>query len=297
MDRYSDMAILVAVVDAGGFSPAARKLGMTHSAISKRVQRLEDRLGIQLLSRTTRMVALTDAGERYVREARPILADIQALEAAVLLDSDAPRGMLRVTSSNAFGHHHVVPAVVDFMRTYPDIKVNLTLTDAIVDLRHERIDVAIRSGAVSDPSLVAQKLASNERIICASPRYLELHGVPARPADLAEHLCLKLNFESRFNDWEFRSASNREIRLEGSFSCNSVEAIRTLCLAGAGIARLPEFMVRDDLKSGRLVALLQDISRASDSAIYALRAPSNFVPARTRAFIDFLSDRFASTLE
>ncbi|MNZ47419.1 HTH-type transcriptional regulator DmlR [compost metagenome] len=293
MDRYSDMAILVAVVDAGGFSPAARKLNMTHSAISKRVQRLEERLGAQLLLRTTRTMTLTDAGGRYVREARPILEDIQALEAAVVHDSDAPRGTLKVTSSSAFGQHHIVPAVIDFMRIYPDIKVNLTLTDAIVDIRHERIDVAIRSGVVADQSLVAHELASNERLVCASPDYLATHGVPAKPSDLSEHLCLKLNFESRFNDWEFRSTSNREIRLDGSFTCNSLEAIRTVCLEGAGIARLPEYMVNDDLKAGRLVPLLREFSRSSGSAIYALRAASDFVPTRTRVFIEFLSDRFA----
>ena len=294
MDRYSDMAILVAVVDAGGFSPAARKLNMTHSAISKRVQRLEERLGAQLLLRTTRSMTLTDAGGRYVREARSILEDIQALEAAVVHDSDAPMGTLKVTSSSAFGHHHIVPAVVDYMRQYPGIKVNLTLTDAIVDIRHERIDVAIRSGALSDQSLVAHKLASNERLICASPEYLAAHGVPAKPSDLSGHLCLKLNFESRFNDWEFRSSSSREIRIEGDFTCNSLEAIRTVCLEGAGIARLPEYMVNDDLKAGRLIPLLQEFSRSSSSAIYALRAASDFVPTRTRAFIEFLSDRFAS---
>lgn len=294
MDRYTDMAILVAVVDAGGFSPAARKLRMTHSAVSKRVQRLEERLGTQLLLRTTRTMALTEAGGRYVREARPILEDILALEAAVTLDSDTPSGMLRVTSSNAFGHHHVVPAVIEFMRFYPDIKVNLTLTDAIVDIRHERIDVAIRSGALTDSTLVAQMLGSNERTICASPAYLESMGVPTKPADLSEHLCLKLNFESRFNDWEFRSTSSREVRIEGSFSCNSVEAIRTACLAGAGIARLPAFMVGDDITAGRLIPLLQATSRSSDSGIYALRVASDFVPARTRVFIEFLADRFAS---
>jgi DNA-binding transcriptional LysR family regulator len=294
MDRYSDMAILVAVVDAGGFSPAARKLNMTHSAISKRVQRLEDRLGVQLLLRTTRTMTLTDAGARYVREARPIIEDIQAMEAAVIHDSDAPRGTLKVTSSSAFGHHRIVPAVIDFMRIYPDVKVNLTLTDALADIRHERIDVAIRSGAVTDQSLVAHKLASNERLICASPAYLAAHGTPAKPSDLSDHRCLKLNFESRFNDWEFRSSSSREIRMEGDFTCNSLEGIRTACREGAGIARLPEYMVSDDLKAGRLVPLLQDFSRSSDSAIYALRAASDFVPAKTRVFIEFLSDRFAS---
>ncbi|MCY1300162.1 HTH-type transcriptional regulator dmlR [compost metagenome] len=294
MDRYSDMAILIAVVDAGGFSPAARRLNMTHSAISKRVQRLEERLGAQLILRTTRTMALTEAGGRYVREARPILEDILALEAAIVHDSDAPRGTLKVTASNVFGHHQLVPAVIDFMRIHPDIRVNLTLTDAIIDIRQERIDVAIRSGVLSDPSLVAHKLGSNERLICASPAYLEAHGVPAKPSDLSRHLCLKLNFESRFNDWEFRSSSSREIRMEGGFTCNSLEAIRTVCLEGAGIARLPEFMVSDDVKAGRLTPLLQEFSRPSDSAIYALRAASDFVPARTRVFIEFLANRFAS---
>lgn len=295
MDRYTDMAILVAVVDAGGFSPAARKLGMTHSAVSKRVQRLEDRLGTQLLLRTTRTMALTEAGDRYVRDARPILDDIRALEAAVMLDSDTPRGLLRVTSSNAFGHHHVVPAVVDFMRVYPHIRVNLTLTDSIIDIRHERIDVAIRSGALSDSSLVARMLGSNERIICASPGYLEAMGRPATPSDLSAHQCLKLNFESRFNDWEFRAPSSREVRLEGNLSCNSVEALRTACVAGAGIARLPRYMVSDDITAGRLIPLLQDSSHSSDSGIYALRVVSDFVPARTRVFIEFLAERFSST--
>ena len=154
MDKYSDMAILLAVVDARGFSPAARKLKMTHSAISKRVQRLEDRLGTQLLSRTTRTLSLTQTGERYVQLARPILEDIQALEAAVMHESEAPRGTLKVSAPNALGQYHVVPALIDFMRLYPAIKIDLTLTDAILDIRHERIDVAIRSGVLSDPSLV-----------------------------------------------------------------------------------------------------------------------------------------------
>ncbi|VVO28135.1 LysR family transcriptional regulator [Pseudomonas fluorescens] len=294
MDRYSDMAILIAVVDARGFSPAARKLRMTHSAISKRVQRLEERLGTQLLSRTTRSMTLTQAGEMYVQAARPILEDIQALEAAVVHDSDAPRGTLKVSAPNALGQYHVVPALIDFMRLYPDLKIDLTLTDAIVDIRHERIDVAIRSGALSDPSLVAHKLSSNERLVCASPAYLDAHGVPGEPCELADHPCLKLNFESRFNDWEFRAPNSRAIPIEGGFTCNSLDAIRTLCLAGSGIARLPKYMVNEDVQAGRLIPLLQAFSCPTTSAIYALRAAGDYVPARTRVFIAFLAERLTA---
>lgn len=295
MDRFSDMAILLAVVDARGFSPAARKLGMTHSAISKRVQRLEDRLGTQLLSRTTRTMTMTQAGERYVQLARPILQDIQALEAAVVHDCDTPSGTLKLSAPNALGQYHVVPALIDFMRLYPDIKIDLTLTDAVVDIRLERIDVAIRSGVLSDPGLVAHKLSSNERIVCASPAYLDEHGVPAEPGELAHHLCLKLNFESRFNDWEFRTSTSRAIPIEGSFTCNSLDAIRTLCLAGAGIARLPRYMVNEDVDAGRLIPLLQAFSSPTTAAIYALRAAGDHVPARTRVFIAFLAERLTAT--
>jgi DNA-binding transcriptional LysR family regulator len=294
MDRYSDMAILIAVVDAHGFSPAARKLKMTHSAISKRVQRLEERLGTQLLSRTTRSMTLTQAGEKYVQAARPILEDIQALEAAVVHESDAPRGTLKVSAPNALGQYHVVPALIDFMRRYPDLKIDLTLTDAIVDIRHERIDVAIRSGVLSDPSLVAHELSANERLVCASPAYLEAHGVPAEPDELAGHPCLKLNFESRFNDWEFRTSTSRTIPIEGGFTCNSLDAIRTLCLAGTGIARLPAYMVNEDVQAGRLIPLLQAFSSPSTSAIYALRAAGDYVPAKTRVFIAFLAERLTT---
>lgn len=291
MDRYSDMAILLAVVDARGFSPAARKLRMTHSAISKRVQRLEDRLGTQLLLRTTRTLSLTQTGERYVQLARPILEDIQALEAAVVHESEAPRGTLKVSAPNALGQYHVVPALIDFMRLYPAIKIDLTLSDAIIDIRHERIDVAIRSGTLADPSLVAHKLSANERLVCASPAYLEAHGVPAEPGELADHSCLKLNFESRFNDWEFRSSTSKAIPIEGAFTCNSLDAIRTLCLAGTGIARLPRYMVNEDVQAGRLIPLLQAFSGPSTSGIYALRVAGDYVPARTQMFIDFLCER------
>ncbi|MEO5325773.1 LysR family transcriptional regulator [Mesorhizobium sp. CC13] len=293
MEAHSDMAIFVAVIDSGGFSPAARRLGMTHSAVSKRVRRLEDRLRIQLLLRTTRSMSLTEAGQKYLREARSILHGIEALEAGMALGADVPRGTLKISASNAFGRLQVVPAIVDFMRIYPDLHIDLSLTDAVIDIGYERVDVAIRSAILKDSSLIARKLASNDRIICVAPAYLETRGVPTKPSDLAAHLCLGLNFQSRFNDWEFRGG--RKVRMDGRFTCNSVEALHAACLAGVGIARLPEFMVGSDLAEGRLISLLNDARLPSESAIYAVRPDADFVPMKTRSFIDFLVDRFSPT--
>lgn len=294
MEANSDMAIFVAVIDSGGFSPAARRLRITHSAVSKRVQRLENRLGIQLLLRTTRSMSLTEVGEKYLSEARSILHNIEALEGGIILGANAPRGTLKISASNAFGRQQIVPAIVDFMRIYPNLRIDLTLTDAIIDIRYERIDVAIRSAVLKDSSLIARKLASNDRIICAAPAYLGAKGVPTKPADLAAHVCLRLNFQSRFNDWEFRSTSPK-IRIDGGFTCNSVDAMHTACLAGVGIARLPESMIGSDLAEGRLISLLNDSRLPSESAIYAVRPDADFVPTKTRAFIDFLVDRFTPT--
>lgn len=292
MDRYSDMAILVAVVDAGGFSPAARLLNMTHSALSKRVQRLEERLGVQLLLRTTRLMRLTEAGERYVSEARPILDDIRSMESAVVSDSNVPRGRLTLSASNVFGQYHVVPALIEFMRRYPDIKVDLNITDRFVDVKHEKVDLAIRVGQTTESGVVAHKLGESERAICASVDYLERNGTPLIPADLAGHNCLRLNFETGFNDWGLCGVMPGDVRLSGRFTCNSVEALHTLCAAGEGIARLPMFMIGEEVKRGTLKLLFQDALGPAISTIYAVRASGDFVPGKIKLLIDFLIERF-----
>ncbi|MFS3136046.1 LysR family transcriptional regulator [Gluconacetobacter sacchari] len=292
MDHHSEMAIFAKVVAAGGFSAAARDLKMTHSAISKRVKRLEERLKTQLIVRTTRGITLTESGENYLQETKRIIESIESIENAIVNSSGDPRGHLRISVSNAFGRQHIVPAVVDFMKLYPEVVVDLTLTDRIVDLRDERVDIAIRSGVLSDSGLIVRKLASNERIICASPAYLTRKAYPSKPQDLANHECLKLNFPSKFDEWEFRGIRNKRIKLGGSFVCNSVEALHMACLAGIGIARLPEFLLAADLSCGRLISLLNDARLPTNSKIYIVRPAGNIVPAKTRAFIDFLVARF-----
>ncbi|KTT63217.1 hypothetical protein NS383_20975 [Pseudomonas oryzihabitans] len=292
MDHHSDMAIYVKVVAAGGFSAAARELKMTHSAISKRMSRLEERLKTQLIIRTTRGMTLTEAGEQYWREAKQIVERIEGLESTIIGSSGTPHGQLRVSASTAFGRQQIVPAVVDFIKLYPAVDVDLTLTDRVVDLKEERVDVAIRSGSLKDSGLIARKLVPNERILCASPAYLADHPRPMEPGDLANHLCLKLNFPSEFDEWEFIGTQNRKIKTGGSFVCNSVEALHMACLAGLGIARLPEFLLGEDLASGRLVSLLDEVRPSTGSNIYAVRPAGHIVPAKSRAFIDFLLARF-----
>jgi len=292
MDRISDMAVFVAVIDNEGFSPAARTLGMTHSAVSKRVSQLEQRLGIQLLVRTTRTMRLTDAGEAYLGEARRILDAISALEQGLDEAAQGPRGTLRVSASNAFGQRHIVPAATDFMRAHAQVRIDLTLTDQMIDLVASGTHVAIRSAALTDSSLVARKLAVNERIVVASPAYLSTQGMPRDPVDLEGHACLLLNHETRFNDWGYRSPTGRRLKLQGGFACNTVEGLHQAVLAGIGIARLPAFLIGEDIAAGRLTPILEEFRPPAESAIYALRPEAGITMPAARAFIDFLVARF-----
>lgn len=292
MDRYSDMAVFVAVIDNGGFSPAARSLGMTHSAVSKRVSQLEQRLGTQLLVRTTRMMRLTDAGQAYIGEARRILEAIATLEQGLDQAAQEPRGILRISASNAFGQRHIVPAAIDFMRTHPQVRIDLTLTDQMIDLVASGTHVAIRSAALTDSSLVARKLAVNERIVVASPAYLAEQGTPRDPGDLEARDCLLLNHETRFNDWGYRSPTGRRLKLQGAFACNTLEALHAAVLAGVGIARLPAFLIGEDIAAGRLVSILEEYRPPAESAIYAVRPGAGITMPAARVFIDFLVARF-----
>lgn len=286
-----DMALVLAVVDEGSFSAAARAMGQTHSAVSKRIGQIEQRLGVQLLIRSTRSMRLTEAGEHYVLEARDILHRIASLEERIADGGAGLRGRIRVTTSNAFGQMHVVPAIVKFMELNPEIEIDLTLTDVVVDIVRDGFDVAIRSAALPDSSLVAFKLLTNRRVVCAAPGYIERRGRPNRPEDLADHACLRLNLPSAFNQWTLKST--HQVRLGPGFACNSIEALHAACIAGTGIAWLPMFLIGHDLKAGRLVSLLDDYrDPAVDSTISVLRPAGDIVPARTRALIDFLSERF-----
>ncbi|MBD9507458.1 LysR family transcriptional regulator [Ensifer sp. ENS10] len=293
MDRQEAMAVFLAVVEEGDFSAAARRLRMTPSAVSKIIGRLEARLGVRLLQRSTRSISLTSEGSAYAESARRILGDIEDAEFAIQPGAE-PRGRLRVSLPSAFGHRLIVPMLPAFIERFPAIDLELDFSDAIVDLMNGDADVAIRVAAQSDSTLVTRRLASNRRVICAAPGYLERHGVPKTPDDLQRHVCLAITAHGRLNVWEFQDGNGRHaIRVRGSVEANSTEALRHLALAGIGIVRLSEILVGGDIRAGLLVPLLTDCNYAEAEPITVVYPHRRFLPPRVRVFVDFLAEQFA----
>lgn len=291
--QQTELEILLAVVDHGNFSAAARVLGYTPSAVGKRVHQLEQRLNVPLLIRSTRHMTLTEAGRRYADEARILYARLTALEEDISDDTNTLRGTIRLTSSAALGRLHVVPLIVEFMDRHPEIEIELQLTDKLIDLVSEGYDLALRSGVLRDSTLISRRLLDNSRWVCASPTYQEKNGIPETPEELTAHRCLRLRHERQLSDWGFSLPRSSVARLGSGFTCNSLEALRAACLAGHGIAWLPEFLVSNDLQDGGLVPLLKDYttSRAGGD-IFLLRPEATFLPRRVRTLIEFFADRF-----
>ena len=237
MDRYGEMQAFLQVVDHGGFTEAAKPLGLSPSAVSKLISRLEDRLGARLLQRTTRRVSLTAEGRVYADQVREILADIDAVEASVGGAEAEPRGSLRVNVAHGFGMTQVVPLLPGFLARYPKVDVQITFADHVVDLVAEGEDIGIRTGQLRDETLIARKLGEHRRIICAAPSYIETYGMPQRPEDLAHHNCLLFDGPEGLNEWPFRkpdgSIERRPIR--GNFRSSNGDAIFRMLLAGVGL--------------------------------------------------------------
>ena len=288
MQRSDEMTVFVNVVREGGFSAAAKVLELTPSAVSKQVSRLEDRLNVQLLNRTTRQLSMTDEGETYFQRATAILADIEEAEALVSDRRGSPSGMLRVTSSITFGRHQIVPLMPEFLNKFRDVRLQLSLSDNVVDLVQEGFDVAIRVADLTDSSLVARRLAVDRRVVCAAPSYLERFGTPRSPEALRDHNCLVIMNIPSMHDWEFIfGGATRKIHVEGRFETNSGVAVHEAALDGIGIAQLPAYLVAPDLKEGRLVSFLED-RVAEGKPIYAVYPHTRHLSPKVRAFIDFL---------
>ena len=293
MDTTNDMRAFVRVVEHQSFSAAAVVLGLTPSAVSKLVSRLEDRLGVRLLHRTTRRLALTSEGEVYFARARQILADIEEVEAEVTKSRGSPRGRLHVHTSNAFGVHQLAPALPQFLMRYPDIEVELSITDRIVDLVGERADVAIRGGPIADTSLSARKIGEFERTICAAPSYLARRGVPRTPAELASHVCVvAAPMSSR---WPFRTRTGLDlVEVMPRVTTDNGEAALRLALGGAGIARLADVIIGEPIRSGLLVPLLTDVHHTELLPLSAIYLAGRHRLPKVRVFLDFLVEQFAS---
>ncbi|MDJ0683695.1 MAG: LysR family transcriptional regulator [Alphaproteobacteria bacterium] len=297
MDNINEMQVFARVVDSGGFSSAARSLNLSPSAVSKQITRLEDRLGVRLLTRTTRRLNLTEEGDAFYHRVKRILADIDEAEQAISISKGAPRGHLRVTSSVAFGENQLAPLLLEFLDRYPEITFELVLSDGIIDLVEEGIDVAIRQGKLSNSAMVARKLADIRRRIVAAPAYIEKFGLPESPDDLHQHNCLGFAGHPYLNDWPFKFPDGRRqtVRATGNFYANNGESIYDLLMAGLGIARAAEFMVGHHIREGSLVEVLPEFLEDELTPIHAVYPDPRHLSPKTRAFIDYMVEKLTPT--
>ena len=292
MDATSDLRVFVRVMDRGNFSLAAKDLGITPSAVSKLISRLEDRLGVRLLERNTRRLALTPEGETFLSRARRIVADIEEAEAEVARVHGAPRGKLRINAGTAFGLHQLAPALAEFLARYPEIDVELSITDRLVDLIEQQSDIAVRSGHIPEGPFIQRKLADLQRVICAAPSYLAKHGTPKVAADLKDHDCVAVAGPG-LNRWPFKSRGGIDVvEVRPRVTTDDAEVALRLAIEGAGIVRLSDVIVGDPLRDGELVAILADSHHVEPFPLAAIYpAGRNRLP-RVAVFLEYLQERF-----
>lgn len=289
MDHKTDMSVFVKVVEFSNLTKAGREMRMTPSAVTKRINNLETRLGVRLLNRTTRKISLTEAGVEYFEKSTQILRDINWLESSLSSQNSNPRGILKVTASSLFGRIQLCSLVQEFRQQYEDVHVHLHLTDRHVDLIGEGFDIAIRNSDIGDSNLIVRKLADDRRVICGAPQYFARRGYPKVPADLMMHDCLLLRFPgSRQYRWHFR-ANEEDISfmMKGPIDSNSSEALHQWTLDGLGLSVRSTSEISDDLKAGRLEAVLTEFSPLSH-AYHVVVPQRELLPQKTRVFMDFL---------
>ncbi|MDX2464243.1 MAG: LysR family transcriptional regulator [Porticoccus sp.] len=292
MEGFGAIPVFVAVVENGGFSAAARKLGISKSAVSKRINCLEKHLGVRLLHRTTRKLSLTEAGERYFEHALQALKAAGQAEDAVTELQGEPQGKLRISSPMSFGRLHVAPLIPKLLRRYPKLEIDLVMDDRNVDLVAEGFDVAIRSGNLSDSTLICLKLAPLRQVLCASPEYINSYGLPGTPAELTGHNCILFSYSIDSNEWTLIREDEPEIvTVSGNYRVNNSEALLEALKEGIGIGRLPTFVAGPDLKTGRLVELFKSY-RIPEHTFYAVFPEREYLPAKVRAFLDFATECF-----
>lgn len=292
MDRLDDMLAFIKVVDARSFTAAAERLNLSKSVVSRRIAELENRLGARLLNRTTRKLSLTEVGQAFYDRCTRILSDLDEAERAVADLHAAPRGRLRVNAPLSFGLLHLSAAVAEFMQAFTSIEVDIDLNDRYVDLIDEGYDVAVRIGRLRDSSLIARRLAPNRRVLCASPAYLERHGIPTAPEDLTRHNCLLYTNVPTAEQWQFRvGGETRSVRVSGTLRANNGDILLAAAVAGHGIVIAPTFMCGEALASGALCSLPLE-GYASESSVYAVYPQNRHLSPKVRAFVDFLAARF-----
>ncbi|MFP2238471.1 DNA-binding transcriptional regulator YafC [Pseudescherichia vulneris] len=285
-----EIAIFIAVVESGSFSRAAEQLGQANSAVSRAVKKLESKLGVSLLNRTTRQLSLTEEGERYFRRMQGVLQEMAAAENELMETRHTPRGLLRIDAATPVILHYLMPLIKPFRERYPEITLSLVSSETFINLIERKVDVAIRVGTLTDSSLRARPLFASYRKIIASPDYLERFGTPETVDDLKQHLCLGFTEPALLNTWPLACCDGQLHEVTSGISSNSGETLKQLCLSGNGIACLSDYMVDKEIARGEFVELLADKRLPVEMPFSAVYYSDRAVSTRIRAFIDFLSE-------
>ena len=294
MNRFDEMQAFVGVVDAGSFVRGAEALGMSKPAVSRHVSALETRLGVRLLQRTTRRLSLTAEGQQFYTRCRSLLDDMADAEGELTSKSREVGGLLRVNAPLTFGILHLAPLWAAFKSRYPNVALDVTLSDRVVDLVDEGYDLAIRIARLADSALVSRRLATTRMVLCASPKYLRKHGRPKHPTDLAAHATIAYTYWANGDDWSFTGPDGEvTVRVKPWMHTNNGDSCRASALAHHGIVMQPTFRVGDDLAAGTLVELLPQY-RGVELGIYAVYPTRRHLAPRVRALIDFLAAHFAT---
>jgi DNA-binding transcriptional LysR family regulator len=292
MQDLNLLAIYAHVVDSGSFAEAARRLGTSRSAVSKAITRLEKSLGARLLNRSTRHLSVTEVGAAFAEHCNRILDEVSLAERAVSSLHGEPRGVLKVAASVAFGTLHVAPALAEFLGRYRDLDVDMSITDRSIDLAEEGYDVLIRVAREAPPALVARRLAPVRRKLCGTPAYFAKYGVPQTPQDLVDHNCLDYTLADERGLWRFDGPDGPiAVAVSGRLRMDDDEALSHAVLGGLGLALLPTFIIGKDLQAGRLQDALSQYIPV-ERHVYAIYLPTRHLPAKIRAFIDYLLERF-----
>uniref|UniRef100_A0A8I0D2Z5 LysR family transcriptional regulator n=1 Tax=Pseudomonas tritici TaxID=2745518 RepID=A0A8I0D2Z5_9PSED len=285
-----ELVIFVAVVESGSFSRAAVQLGQANSAISRSVKKLEMKLGVSLLNRTTRQLSLTEEGERYFRRVQSILQEMAAAETEIIETRSTPRGLLRIDAATPVVLHFLLPLVKPFRERYPEVSLSLVSSETFINLIERKVDVAIRAGTLTDSSLRARPLFTSYRKMIASPGYIARYGNPTNVDDLKRHVCLGFTEPVSLNTWPIAGRDGQPYEIISGLSSNSGETLKQLCLSGNGIACLSDYMINKELEKGDLVEILTDKRLPVEMPFSAVYYSDRAVSTRIRAFIDFLSE-------
>ena len=294
LDRFKSLEVFARVASAGSLSAAARAIGLSQTMVTKHIAALETRLGTRLFHRSTRRLSITEAGRNYLESAERILAELDAADGAVAAERYEPRGLLRINAPVSFGARQIAPLLSEFSRRYPSLKVELDLSDRLVDLAEEGWNLAVRIGTLGDSGLIARRIAPCRLMLAAAPAYVESRGRPRVAADLAKHNCLgyTLSRLAGAGHWAFGAKLETKIEVVGNLCANNGDALRAAAIAGQGIIYEPTFVVADDIKAGTLVAITLAEPAMELGGIYAVYLPERNPAAKVRVFIDFLVERF-----